>query len=575
MRGRTALLVGALAALLLAAAAVPLPLLRAIERSERELLVQQWRTTLDALLTSGDPETANLQAEAHRIAGLTRAHVVLRSAQGASAMAPAPPSPLQEPGPEVERARRDGFGWAERRWVSNGPPFLHLARFARSGAGIRIALSLEQLAAIDRRRAQVAHALALLIGLILALALLLMEHFQRRAERGLADRLRFAAEAEPLPRSIPRGRWSATLEAISAASFKLGERIEAEKQRLTGELELLKTILDGMAEGVLAVDAAGRILMSNASLCELFGVETARRAAAEHYLELVRHHALGEAIEYCLRTGSVFHQRLSFDALRERSFELEVRPLKVGGERGAVAVLVEVTRLERLQATRQRFLADASHELRTPLTAIRSLAETLSESDLKDRTEVRGSLERLLQHCDRIENLLRDITDLSKIESGSVVLHPERIALRPACEEIVRLFQAPLHRRRIETQIEIDPEAEVFADRQRLEQILINLIDNAIKFNRDGGSIRIAHQALADRDQIEVEDSGIGIPVDQREQIFHRFYRVNRPQEEATRGTGLGLAIVRHLVQLHSGAISVDSELGSGSRFVVSLPRGA
>jgi two-component system phosphate regulon sensor histidine kinase PhoR len=571
MRGRTALLLLVLAGLLLAALLLPAPLLRAIERAERGQLAQHWQVTLDLVLvrsrSAADPEQL-----ADQLAQVSGAAVLLSAADGRAFSAPPDSRSLFGTGPEVERARRSGFAWDQRPPASDQPSWLYLARSAPDGSGIRAALPLAALERADARRAAMAYGFSLLIAALLALALILIERAQRRAERSLATQLRRLAEQDQPLLQPPATRWSAELEQIGRASLRVAERIELQRGFLAQEVERLQTILDSMAEGVLAVDAAGRVLMSNKSLRELLEAGP-NETAQEHYLQLVRHRVLAEALEYCLRTGSEFNKRISFDALQERSFELQVRPVKVGGGRGAVAVLVEVTRLEKLQTIRQRFLADASHELRTPLTAIRSLAETLADTDLEDPAAARSSLERLLKHCDRIESLLRDITDLSKIESGAVVLHPESVPLRPVFEELVRLFQTNLYQRRIEVALEVEPEAALYADRQRLEQILINLVDNAIKFNRDGGRLRLAHRSGPTVDRIEIEDSGIGIPLDQREQIFHRFYRVPRPYEEGARGTGLGLAIVRHLVQLHGGSITVESELGRGSRFTITLPK--
>jgi two-component system phosphate regulon sensor histidine kinase PhoR len=570
---RRVLLMLALAGLLLVAAVLPTPLLRAIEREERRLLTQQWRATA-RLLVTGARRLETLEQEARAASRVLGCAVRLYGPQGSQAQAPPGSWAHTEPAPEVAEARARGDAARVRRPWTNGPPYLFLAHFDRTGHGVRLVIPLQQWESAAVARAWRAHAWSFGLALALALVLWSLELAQRNSELRLAGRIRQAARAGgPVPLQLGPQRGSAALEDLVGAIDELAERFWAAHQEQSAEAERLRSILDSMAEGVLAIDDRGRVVLCNLSLGELLVLDASRPAIGEHFLNLARHHDLAQALEYTLRTGQEFRRRLSFDPLRERGFELTVRPLKFGGGRGAVAVLVEVTRLEQLEAVRRRFLADASHELRTPLTAIRSLVENLSEGGVSESTETGAALERVLTHCDRMESLLRDITDLSRIESGAVVLNQELVPLAGLIEEVLRLFETTLRRRRIQVENAVAGDAAVFADRQRLEQILINLTDNAVKFNREGGRIRFEFIAGEEADQFAVSDTGVGIPLDQRERVFHRFYRVSRPFDNAPRGTGLGLAIVRHLVQLHGGSIEVESELGAGSRFLVTLPR--
>jgi two-component system phosphate regulon sensor histidine kinase PhoR len=259
-----------------------------------------------------------------------------------------------------------------------------------------------------------------------------------------------------------------------------------------------------------------------------------------------------------------------------RMFDLRVVPLRAAANAitGALGVFFDVTRLERLEIVRQEFLSNVSHELRTPLTSIMALSETLEGGAIDDAANNRRFLSIIQKNAARMHRLIDDILELSAIEAGNVKLHPERVSVRTLVDEVVNSLSAVAASRNIEVRNAVAEAAEVFADPHRLMQMLTNLIDNAIKFNREGGAVSITFTA-DDRDRIIVTDSGEGIPSHHLDRLFERFYRVDRARSRELGGTGLGLAIVKHLARSHGGEVTVRSQFGEGSEFTIELPRQA
>jgi two-component system phosphate regulon sensor histidine kinase PhoR len=236
-----------------------------------------------------------------------------------------------------------------------------------------------------------------------------------------------------------------------------------------------------------------------------------------------------------------------------------------------MGVFFDITRLERLERVRQEFLSNVSHELRTPLTAIIAFVETLEDGAMDDPASNRRFLSIIRKNSERMHNLIDDILELSAIEAGTVQVTAEPVRLHSLVNDILTALASRAETRRVTLANEVATQVIVFADPRRLEQMLTNLIDNAIKFNRENGSVRISHERGA-RDRIIVTDTGDGISPEHSKRIFERFYRVDRARSREMGGTGLGLAIVKHLARAHGGEVSVESTLGEGSTFVIELP---
>lgn len=337
-------------------------------------------------------------------------------------------------------------------------------------------------------------------------------------------------------------------------------------------VDLLIATLNEMREGLLVIDGDMRVVASNHAARHVFSnVEGSLNS--KRLTELTRNPTIYEAFLEGVRGVERAGVKVEIFAPGRQVFDLRVVPLHIeSGIDGAVGVFFDVTKLERLELIRQEFLSNVSHELRTPLTSIVALAETLEVGAIDDPQNNRRFVSIIQKNAARMHRLIDDILELSAIEAGNVKIQPEMIKLHSLVEDVVNSISPTSLAQDVAVRNLIPPHVIVFADPHRLTQMLTNLIDNAIKFNRNNGSVSIAF-CRDEYDQISVEDSGEGIPSHQLDRLFERFYRVDRARSRELGGTGLGLAIVKHLARAHGGEVRVESTVGVGSRFTVGLPR--
>jgi len=360
------------------------------------------------------------------------------------------------------------------------------------------------------------------------------------------------------------------LEAVSHEQQRIIESLEERAAESDAERERLAAVIQAMTEGVLVVGADRRVLLANSRLRELFAAPDALDGRS--LLEAVREHAVVDAIEAALDLGEAQVLEVAIGPPPERSLRFSVAPFPSAEERaGAVAVFRDVTELRRSEAARRDFVANASHELKTPLTAIRGFAERLADADLPD-TAAKQAVETILGNARRLGAIVEDLLELSRIESGSVPVRVEAVALGELATRLVRDLDPRLRAGRLDARVEAGLE-RARADRRGVEHVLANLLDNAIKYTPAGGRIAVRVRAAGpDRVRIEVQDTGNGIPRKDLPRIFERFYRVDPGRSRVLGGTGLGLAIAKHWVQAMAGQIGVESQLGHGSTFWVELP---
>jgi two-component system phosphate regulon sensor histidine kinase PhoR len=386
-----------------------------------------------------------------------------------------------------------------------------------------------------------------------------------------------------------------TTDAQSAEVFALGKLFEA--------------TMSGMREGLLVVDKDMRVVASNPAAHRLFNL-SGGKLNSQRLTELTRNPALYSAFLDALKGTERSGVKVETHGPERLIFDLRVVPLNSSNgiptnrrprrnepqvTQGALGVFIDVTRIERLERVRQEFLSNVSHELRTPLTAILAFVETLETSAIEDQESAKRFLAIIRKNAARMNTLIGDILELSAIESGNVEVRAEEVALAPIVAEVISALAAQAEARAITVVNDVTIDARVFADPRRLEQMLTNLIDNAIKFNRPKGEVTIRFetgggrgssprvskgfvtQAIESetlvRDKIIVQDTGEGIPAQYLDRLFERFYRADRARSREMGGTGLGLAIVKHLARAHGGEVTVTSELGKGSTFVIELPR--
>jgi two-component system phosphate regulon sensor histidine kinase PhoR len=344
--------------------------------------------------------------------------------------------------------------------------------------------------------------------------------------------------------------------------------------------KLFEATMSGMREGLLVVDKDMRVVASNPAAHRLFNLSRGN-LTEQRLTELTRNPAIYGAFLDALKGIERSGVKVQTHGPDRLIFDLRVVPLGGADEddgqrpaRGALGVFVDVTRLERLEQVRQEFLSNVSHEIRTPLTAILAFVETLEGGAIDDQEATRRFLPIIRKNALRMHDLIDDILELSAIEAGNVQVRGEKLMLQPAVDDVLSSLASKADAMDVVVTNDVGEDVRVYADARRLEQMLTNLVDNAIKFNRKGGTVSVKSEQSPDRgrDRIIVEDTGEGIPAHHLERLFERFYRVDRARSREKGGTGLGLAIVKHLALLHDGEISVSSEVGKGSVFTIQLP---
>ena len=335
--------------------------------------------------------------------------------------------------------------------------------------------------------------------------------------------------------------------------------------------DLLQTIIDATRECVFVVGSDTRISVSNHAANEAFA-RGSSTIEGRRLSEVIRDLGLHQAFKRALEENGSSDLRLESTAGDRRKYDVHVSPIELDGRRLAIGFFQDTTQIERLEQIRQEFLSNISHELRTPLTSIMAFVETLEDGAINDEDNNRRFLGVIRRNAERMHSLIDDILELSLIESGSVSIQSRDVKVLPLVDEIFASLSSKAAEREITLISEVPGHATVRADPVRLEQMFTNLIDNAIKFNRRGGSVTVSFDRYDAVDMISVADTGEGMTAEQMERIFERFYRVDRARSREVGGTGLGLAIVKHLAKLHGGEVTVTSELTRGTRFRVEFP---
>ena len=336
--------------------------------------------------------------------------------------------------------------------------------------------------------------------------------------------------------------------------------------------DLSLEILEAMRESVLIVNAKLQIIASNSAAYNAFARNNGE-LENRRLTEIIRDLDLHKAFLNTLETGVASDVRLEMPGVERRKYNVHIAPISRGETSGAIGFFYDITKVEHLENVRQEFLSNISHELRTPLTSIIAFVETLEDGAIEDRENNLRFLGVIRKNAERMHRLIDDISELSLIESGRVRVEIKQKNPSSVIEEIFTNLSTKANERHIELINEVPENVTVSADAVRLEQMLTNLIDNAIKFNREGGSVTVSHSQTETSDLISVADAGEGISGEHRQRIFERFYRTDRARSREIGGTGLGLAIVKHLARLHSGEVSVASTLGQGTVFTIELPR--
>ncbi|MBL8843913.1 MAG: HAMP domain-containing protein [Planctomycetes bacterium] len=477
--------------------------------------------------------------------------------------------------PEVIEAAASGRGLDERTSATTGQPTLYVCVAVHSAAGarlgfVRAALPLPSVAA---RAARLRSAVLGGVASGTVVALLLAWFVARRLTRPIVE-LTEAASAIADGRAGPsldhggRDEVAELARAFERMATRLAERVD-EQQR---ERDQLALVLDRVAEGVVAIDGEERLLLCNGAARAMLGVAD-QGAIGRPLVELVRAPELVEAVRLRdVAPGEAGAPRSREVHLllggRERVLLVRAAALPSGG---AVAALLDVTELRRLETVRRDFVANVSHELKTPLAAMRGLVETLVDDPAMDAATRQRFLGKLGHHVTRLADLAVDLLHLARAESDGPVA---RVALdlAAAARQAVDRFAGPAQSKSITLAADLAP-AAAFADPLAIEQILDNLVDNALKYTPAGGRVEVRTAMDAGHARLEVSDTGVGIEPAEQGRVFERFYRVDKARARDVPGTGLGLSIVKHLCEANGGTIALESWPGRGSTFRVELPR--
>lgn len=355
------------------------------------------------------------------------------------------------------------------------------------------------------------------------------------------------------------GGLAQALNEMSSSLARQFKVIEAEKNQLV-------TILNGMVEGVLVTNGNGEVVLVNPALAAMLDLDG--QSLGKTVIECLRHQAVHEAITIALKQKKVQEKEVTvWIAGEERNLIVHAAPLS---QEGSVSVFYDVTGIRALENTRRDFVANVSHELKTPLTNILGYAETLRCGALNDAEASGRFVEKIENNAVQLKELVDDILKISEIESGRIELSRENLSLDETVNETLEDLAPKIKMRSLTVRQEIS--GSVCADRRALKQILSNLVENAVKYTPEGGTITLTAERLVSTVKVTVSDTGIGIPETDLSHIFERFYRVDRARSRQMGGTGLGLSIVKHLVAAHGGEVGVVSEVGVGSHFFFTLP---
>ena len=357
------------------------------------------------------------------------------------------------------------------------------------------------------------------------------------------------------------------------ALHSLGERIKRTEDVLSGEAARLSGILEGMFEGVMVVGGDGRVTLINTALRKyLIGRNP---DVGKSVLDAVGSARLAVAVDVVLEGGSATNFEVRLEGRTPKTFRVSIVPLDVSGERGAIAVFHDVTELERLERVRKDFVANASHELRTPLAVISGAVETLIESPEISPMDKRKFLDSIQRQTERVIGTVEDLLTLCRFESGDAAVAWETVDVRDVVSNVLALSELGARERRIEIAVELEENLDSLKMQKRaLERVLLVLLENAIHYSPEDSEVTVSARVLDGEINFEVKDRGPGIPPQERDRVFERFYRTDSGRARKTGGTGLGLAIAKHIVRTHGGVIGVEERDGGGSIFHFSIPRG-
>lgn len=476
--------------------------------------------------------------------------------------------------PEIQEANTQGSGQSIRHSVTINRDLLYYAVQQKTAVGKPVVLRFAlPIATVDndlwafRRRLWFASFVILIFGSIVAL--LISRNLTKRVDR-LTLFSRRVADGDFHPLSSDGSEDALGLLANSLN--QTAARLDSSIRTLTEERNLSSAILGSMVEGVAVVNASERVLFANPGFAAILGLDVPPPSGSA-LVEFVRQTELIEAVRQVLKGESRVESEIVTGTLRQHFFAVTVAAVRANETNGAVIVLHDITELRKLERVRRDFVANVSHEFRTPLTAIQGFAETLIAGAVNDPQNRDRFLSIILEHSRRLARLTEDLLKLSKMDADRLELEIRRLPVLPFVESCIETTQPRANEKELRLSMNVAQNLpDIAADRRRLTEVLQNLLDNAVQYTPSGGEIAVSAKQQGNEVVFTVADSGIGIPQSDQMRIFERFYRVDVARSREVGGTGLGLSIAKHLVEVHNGLLSVESEVGVGSKFHFSVP---
>ena len=478
--------------------------------------------------------------------------------------------------PEVHDALAKGQGSSVRYSETLHTDMLYVAVPVQLAKGqravLRLALPLSSLEAAKREFHLVLGGTLALAAALLVFLSYLLTRLSARSLHAVAAIAARIGQGE-LGTRIPVEKGSEVGE-LARVLNEMALRTEEQLGRISAEKNRLDTILRGMGEGIMVSDPQGFITLVNPAFKVLFALKN--EVEGKQLIDISRHPALHHSFREVIASRQERVEELLLRSPQERTVLTHWVPLLENDTlQGVVAVFHDISDIRHLEKMRRDFVANVSHELRTPVTVIKGYAETLLSGVLESNSEQAARFVAIIySHADRLGALIGDLLTLSQLESGTLVMESRSLLLSDVVARVRALLEQKAEERGVTIGIAgLADSPAVLADPGRLEQVLVNLLDNAIKYTPSGGLVTIAAQAESEEVRIVVKDTGMGIPPGDLPRIFERFYRVDSARSREEGGTGLGLAIVKHIVQLMGGSVSAESS-GKGSSFYVTLKRG-
>lgn len=523
--------------------------------------------SLPGFLSTGEP--SNLDALAKKVGAEIKARVTIVAVDGTVlGDSEEDPATMENHAnrPEIVDALATGVGESTRYSTTLRQRMMYVAvsiSYQGDIVGVaRVSLPLTEVENLVRRVTVSIITATVVAALLVILAAWVIARITTRPIRRLTAASKGIASGElgqkiPIEARDEVGELTRAFNEMSAKTKELVEAISEDRSRLA-------TILDNMTDGIIMIDSGGDVSLANRAAEKLFNI---KEDWNKPLIEAVRDHEVDELIKLCLRTAKT--QAVHYESGISKRY---LRAISIPIVHGSVLLLFQdLTELRNLQTTRRELIGNISHEFRTPLAGIKAMVETLADGAIDDKEASRDFLTRIDSEVDRLTQLVAELTELSRIETGRAELKKEPMDLNELIDEVVAQLNPQAQRQRLSIAREFAADLpSVAADRDRVRQVITNLVHNAIKFTQPGGNITITTRTLEGSVIVDMTDTGIGIPREDLARIFERFYKGDKAR--AGEGTGMGLAIAKHIVEGHGGTIWVESEEGKGSTFGFSLP---